>query len=163
MPQVRRITRDDPLYEQECELREDVLLRPLGLSLARFHREFPGVEERFEHFVAVTRDPARGHRVIGCATLLPDTPRPGSGKLMQMAVNLQRQGEGIGRQLVVAVESRAFRDLGLSQLFCHARVPVVGFYESLGWQPDGEVFLEVGIPHRRMTVRRPEMDDGVAF
>jgi predicted GNAT family N-acyltransferase len=159
VPQVRRITRDDPLYEQECDLREDVLLRPLGLSLARFHQEFPGAEERFEHFVAVTRDPARGLRVIGCAALLPNAPASGAGKLMQMAVNPQRQGEGIGRQLVSAVEARAFGGLGLEALSCHARVPVVGFYESLGWQVDSDVFDEVGIPHRRMVVRRPEMEE----
>lgn len=160
---IRRITRDDPLYRQECDLREEVLLRPLGLSLARFHREFPGVEERFEHFVATFRDPSRGERVIGCATLLPDSPRAGSGKLMQMAVNPQRQGEGIGRQLVVAVESRAFRDLGLRELHCHARVPVIGFYRSLGWDEDSGVFDEVGIPHKRMVVRQPATEDDRLF
>jgi N-acetylglutamate synthase-like GNAT family acetyltransferase len=160
---IRRITRDDPLYQQECALREDVLLRPLGLDLRRFHAAFPGIEEKFEHFVATFRDPTRGERVIGCATLIPDYPTPGVGKLMQMAVDLQRQGEGIGRQLVVAVESRAFRDLELRELFCHSRLPVVGFYKSIGWAEDSEVFDEVGIPHKRMNIRRPEMTESTDF
>jgi predicted GNAT family N-acyltransferase len=155
---IRRITRDDPLYEQELALREEVLLRPLGLDLARFHAEFPGVEERLEHYVATIDDAVRGERVVGCAALLPNHPGPGVGRLLQMAVNLQRQGEGIGRMLVVAVEARAFRDLGLRELYCHAQLPVVGFYRSLGWSEDAGVFAEAGIPHRRMVIRRPEMD-----
>lgn len=149
---VRRITRNDPLYAQACALREDVLLRPIGYDLARFKTEFPGVEERLEHFVATFED--RGaERVIGVAALLPDSPSPGSGRLMQMAVNLQRQGEGIGRQLVAAVESRAFGALGLRQLVCHAQVVVSGFFEQMGWRAEGAEFVEAGLPHRRMEIR----------
>lgn len=158
MTQIRRITLDDPLYPQECALREAVLLRPLGLSMVDMRREFPGVEERFEHFVAVFDHPA-GPRVIGCAALLPNYPEPGMGKLMQMAVDLQRQGEGIGRRLVVAIEQRAFGELGLAAIYCHAQLPATGFYKSLGWRFDGEVFKEAGIDHRRMILRPEPPDD----
>lgn len=147
---VRRITLDDPLYPQECALREAVLLNPIGLDVPKFKALFPGVEERFEHFVAVFDHPS-GPRVVGCATLLPDYPEPGRGKLMQMAVDLQRQGEGIGSRLVVAVERRAFGELGLKSLFCHARDTAYGFYASLGWTFDSDVFDEAGVPHRRMV------------
>ncbi|MBX3402223.1 MAG: GNAT family N-acetyltransferase [Phycisphaeraceae bacterium] len=149
---IRRITLDDPLYPQECALRESVLLRPIGLDVPKFKALFPGVEERFEHFVAVFAHPS-GPRIVGCATLLPDHPEPGVGKLMQMAVDLQRQGEGIGTRLVVAVEQRAFGELGLRELFCHARDTAYGFYASLGWTFDSEVFDEAGVPHRRMVFR----------
>jgi GNAT superfamily N-acetyltransferase len=175
MAQIRRIQRSDPLYGQERSLREDVLLRPIGLDLSKFEREFPGIEEQFEHFVAVTHrpgaspasdrlvmglDPASlgGPCVIGCAALLAHYPRPGVGKLMQMAVDRQRQGEGIGRRLVVAVEARAFGELGLDELFCHAQLPAIGFYERLGWEVDSDEFIEANIPHRRMRVRAPASD-----
>ncbi len=152
MVKIRRITRDDPLYRQECALREDVLLRPIGYDLKRFMAEFPGVEERFEHFVATFND--RGtERVVGCAALLPGHPEGTSGKLMQMAVNRQRQGEGIGRSLVAAVESRAFGELGLTELICHAKADAATFYEKFGWRPDPEPFVEAGVPHRKMTLR----------
>lgn len=154
MIRIRRITRDDPLYAQELALREDVLLRPSGLDMAAFHAEFPGFEERFEHFVALFDHPG-GERVVGCVTLLPDHPEPGSGKLMQMAVDRQRQGEGIGRRLVVAVERRAFGELGLTRLYCHAQLTAVGFYQSLGWECLSDVFDEAGIPHRKMGMSHP--------
>jgi N-acetylglutamate synthase-like GNAT family acetyltransferase len=151
--EIRRILPTDPLYPQECALREEVLLRPIGYDIGRFRSEF-GVEDRFEHFVAVFDHPG-GPRVVGTACLLPDYPTPGVGKLMQMAVDLQRQGEGIGRRLVVAIEQRAFGQLRLTELFCHARDTAYGFYQSLGWDFDSETFMEAGVPHRRM-VFRPE-------
>jgi predicted GNAT family N-acyltransferase len=151
---IRRITRSDPLYQQERDLREEVLLAPIGYDLPRFLRDFPGLEEKFEHFVAVDRQPT-GERVVGCATLLPNHPARGVGRLMQMAVNPQRQGEGIGTRLVVAVESRAFGELALQELFCHAQIVAAPFYERLGWAADGDKFMEAGIPHRRMFLRPP--------
>jgi GNAT superfamily N-acetyltransferase len=184
LAEIRRITREDPLYPQECALREEVLLGPIGYDLARFSREFVGIEDRFEHFVAVTHRPGNALRplddgeqgqrvssndpaiptnsresggpcVIGCAALLPNYPEPGMGKLMQMAVDRQRQGEGLGRRLVVAVESRAFGELGLREVFCHAQLPAIGFYQSLGWEIASEEFMEAGIPHRKMVLRSP--------
>lgn len=158
---------DNPLYPQACELRENVLLRPIGFDMARF-RELFDVEERFEHFVAVFDHPS-GPRVIGTACLLPDYPSPGIGKLMQMAVDPQRQGEGIGRRLVVALERRAFGELGLTELFCHARDNAYGFYESLGWDFDSDTFSEAGVPHRKMVFRpepltaSPPQDDASDF
>ncbi len=155
---VRRITIGDPLYAQSVAVRESELLKPIGLDLAKFKAMFPGVEERFEHFVAVFDHPS-GPRVVGTALLLPNQgpggPETGMGKLMQMAVDRQRQGEGIGTKLVVAVERRAFGELGLRGLFCHARDTAFGFYESLGWAYDSDVFLEAGVPHRRMVFHAP--------
>lgn len=150
--QIRRITRDDPLYAQEVALRETVLLAPIGLDLEKFQEMFPGVEERFEHFVAVFDHP-KGPRVLGCALLLPDYPEKGIGKLMQMAVDFQRHGEGIGTLLVVALERRAFVELALREVFCHARDTAIGFYSSLGWEFDSDTFMEAGVPHRRMIFR----------
>jgi N-acetylglutamate synthase-like GNAT family acetyltransferase len=149
---IRRITMGHPLYAQEVALREDVLLRPIKYDIARYRLEFPGLEEKLEHFVAVASQHGR-ERVIACAALLPNVPGPGTGRLTQMAVDRQRQGEGLGRRLVVAVESRAFGELGLTELFAHVQVGIKGFFESLGWEPDGPEFNEAGIPHQKMVMR----------
>ena len=159
MVRIRRITTEDPLYPQECALREDVLLRPIGYDMERYQRDFPGVEDRLEHFVAVTAHHGRD-RVVGCAALLPDEQRPGAGRITQMAVDPQRQGEGIGRRLVVAIESRAFGELRLRELCCHVPVAAMGFFESLGWEVDSEQFVEAGVPHLRMAIRQPEETEG---
>ena len=151
MIQIRRITTDDPLYAQECALRESALLGQVGLTMDKFKAEFDGVEERFEHFVATVQQHRGGtpvERVVGCAALLPGDPP----QLMQMAVDPQRQGEGIGKKLVVAIEQRVFGELALGTIICHARLPAIPFYERLGWAVVSEEFEEVGIPHRTMSI-----------
>ncbi|MEL6795239.1 MAG: GNAT family N-acetyltransferase [Planctomycetota bacterium] len=145
------ITTGDPLYPGECDLRELVLLRPIGYDMDRFRAEYPGFEDKFLHFVAVMGSPG-GDRVVGCVLLLPETDTPGVGKLMQMAVHPQRQGEGIGKRLVIEVERHAFSELGLASLYCHAQLQAVSFYEALGWETVGGIFDEAGIPHRKMVM-----------
>lgn len=152
MTRIQLIGRTHPLYPQAVELRERVLLAPIGYDVARFAADFPGVEERFDHFVAVIDHP-KGKRVIGTVCLLPPAAPTELGKLMQMAVDPQRQREGIGRELLAELERRAFGELGLIGLYCHAREDAVGFYKSMGWSIAGERFTEAGIPHFRMEFR----------
>lgn len=155
---VLRISPADPLYAQAVALREEEILRPLGLDMAAFHRALPGIEDRAEHFVAVV-DVLGLQRVVGCASLVAGDPGPGAGRMLQMAVSRQRQREGIGRLLVSAVEKRAFGELGLRELVCHSPLGSVGFCESLGWAVDSAEFPEAGVPHRRMVLRLPA-DEG---
>jgi predicted GNAT family N-acyltransferase len=143
-----------PLYPQEVDLRERVLLEPIGYTMAKFAADFP-FEDRFEHFVAVIEHP-KGKRVVGCVCLLPNHPEPGVGKLMQMAVDPQRQGEGIGRELVAHLERRAFGELGLRELYCHSREDACGFYRQMGWTIAGERFMEAGVPHFKMVFKPDE-------
>lgn len=152
MVRIEMIQHDHALYPQECALRESVLLEPIGYDMDRYRSEYPGMEEGVEHFVAVVDHPS-GPRVVGCAVLRPDYPASGCGKVMQVAVDPQRQGEGIGRQLIIAVESHAFGRLGLSELFCHAQLSAVPFYERLGWRIDSDTFVEAGIEHRKLAIQ----------
>lgn len=158
MIKIQRISTADPLYRQEVALRNSVLLRPIGLDVDKLQELFPGLEDQAEHYVAVFDHPS-GPVVVGTAILLPNHPEEGVGKLMQMTVDPQRQGEGIGTRLVVAVERRAFAELGLAVIFCHARDTALGFYSSLGWQFDSDTFMEAGIPHRRMVFQNAPADD----
>jgi predicted GNAT family N-acyltransferase len=160
MIRVRRITKADPLYPQAADLCERVLLSPLGYTMDRFLKEYPGFEERLEHFVAVIDHP-KGERVIGNVCLRPEG-KPGqetTGRLTQMCVDPQRQGEGVGHLLLSALERRAFGELALPELYCHAQDRAVGFYQRLGWTPDGPVFTEAGIPHRKMRFHPEDRPD----
>lgn len=155
MLRVQRIALNHPLYPQECALREAVLLRPIGYDMPRFLAEYAGMEEAFEHFVAVAQHQS-GPRVVGCALLRPNYPETGLGKVMQVAVDPQRQGEGIGRKLIIAIESHAFGILNLDEIYCHAQLSAVGFYERLGWHAQGDIFTEAGIDHRRLVIRNEQ-------
>lgn len=157
---VRRITTSDDLYAQERLLREAVLLRPIGYDLDRFSEEYPRVDLEAEHFVAVRRDGGE-EMVVGCALLLPHEPDEGSGKVMQVAVDEEHRGRGIGRRLMEAVQSYAFEDLGLERVVCHAQLPAVAFYKTLGWTVSGDVFSEAGVDHLKMGLGAPEANGRV--
>ncbi|MCA9312664.1 MAG: GNAT family N-acetyltransferase [Phycisphaerales bacterium] len=157
MIDIRRIAADHPLYPQETALRERVLLRDAGFDFESFRAAYP-YEDTAEHFIAVTTDHHSGSPVdvvLGTALLIPGHPDPGVGKVTQVAVDPQRQGEGIGRRLMVTLESRAFGELGLARVFCHAQNTAMGFYTRLGWRIDGDEFVEAGIPHHRMVLDAP--------
>lgn len=160
MIEIRHISPAHPLYAQETSLRERELLAGAGYDFASFRRDYP-YEDAAEHFVAVTTHTNSGtpvEVVIGAALLIPDHPDPGVGKVTQVVVDPQRQGEGIGRRLMVTLESRAFGELGLREVFCHAQNTAMGFYTRLGWLIEGDEFIEAGIPHHRMCLKHPGGD-----
>ena len=171
MIEIARITPDDPRYEGEKRLREQVLLRAVGYDFASYVRDYPA-EDRVEHFVAVERQTGKtpsgwdaasdpcgeppvgsGWSVVGCGLLLPDAPEAGIGKVSQVAVDPQRRGEGIGLRVMTAIEARAFGELGHRELFCHAQSTAVEFYKKLGWGVASDEFTEAGIPHYKMAIR----------
>ena len=61
-----------------------------------------------------------------------------------------RRGEGLGSRILKAgIESAKW--MGAKQVCIEAQTHAVGFYEKQGFRCEGEVFLEDGIPHIRMT------------
>jgi YbgC/YbaW family acyl-CoA thioester hydrolase len=77
----------------------------------------------------------------------------GSGKIGRMAVNRVLRGSSLGRELLEALMAAA-RERGDAEVMLHAQRTAEGFYSRLGFQPRGEPFDEVDIPHIEM-VRRP--------
>lgn len=73
----------------------------------------------------------------------------GVGKVERVAVREPHRGEGWGERLMAAVESRA-REAGYERVRLAAQLPVVDFYERLGYEVVGEEFVDAGIPHRSM-------------
>jgi predicted GNAT family N-acyltransferase len=70
-------------------------------------------------------------------------------KIGRMAVLRERRGEGIGRDILGFLMAHAKRQ-GFSRAILHAQLTAEGFYLKNGYIPDGEVFEEAGIAHRRM-------------
>jgi YbgC/YbaW family acyl-CoA thioester hydrolase len=77
---------------------------------------------------------------------------PGVGKIGRMAVHRVLRGTGVGREVLQALTSSA-RHRGDHTLRLSAQRTAEGFYRRLGYQPVGEVYDEVGIPHIDMEMR----------
>jgi predicted GNAT family N-acyltransferase len=73
----------------------------------------------------------------------------GSAKIGRMAVLKSYRRKGVGRRLLTRALAAAKRR-GARKIYLHAQVPVIRFYERLGFFCVGPVFDEAGIQHRKM-------------
>lgn len=70
-------------------------------------------------------------------------------KIGRMAVLKELRGAGIGKAILEFLMDEA-RGRGFKRAVLHAQLSAEGFYLKQGFMPEGEVFEEAGIPHRRM-------------
>ncbi|MFI5802797.1 GNAT family N-acetyltransferase [Streptomyces sp. NPDC051561] len=74
---------------------------------------------------------------------------PEVGSLGRLAVSGAARGLGVGAALVRGIEDVA-RARGLTAIDLHAQTHALGFYERLGYEAYGPVFLDADIDHRAM-------------
>ncbi len=133
------INYESELYPEVLYLRYNVLRLPLGLELT----EDDVIEDKNQYIIIGQRD----SKVVACLMLKildKDTV-----KFRQMAVDPIMQQSGIGTLLINYAENFCFLN-EYSKLELNARKSAKGFYLQLGYQPVGEHFTEVGIPHIKM-------------
>ncbi len=143
MPEIIRIEMDNPLYQKERELRNKVLLRPIGIPDFGWEMN----DKKSWHFVAMDK-----LELIGCVLLVPLNKEKSKGQLIQMAVESTWQGKGVGKLLVQSLIAFASA-LGIKEIEIHSRAEVTTFYEQLGFQVYGDEFEEVGIKHRLLHLK----------
>jgi len=76
----------------------------------------------------------------------------GVAKIGRVAVLSTFRGLGVGDALMNAAIGTT-RTLNFVTLILDAQLPVIAFYERFGFVAEGDVFLDAGIEHRRMTRR----------
>jgi predicted GNAT family N-acyltransferase len=82
---------------------------------------------------------------VGTGRLQPD------GRIGRIAVLRDSRRRGIGG-LILNCLADAARTRGLVRAYLHAQVASVPFYRGHGFVPEGDAFLEAGIPH--VTMKR---------
>lgn len=93
------------------------------------------------HFL-VTMD----NQAIATARLKPD------GQIGRMAVLKAYRNQGIGNRLLQFV-LLTVSSLGIKQVYLHAQLAALHFYEKQGFKPQGELFYEADIPHKKMQLK----------
>jgi predicted GNAT family N-acyltransferase len=126
-------------YQQMVKLRDDILLKPLGLSFTPEELE----KEKDHLLIGAYED----DNLLACCMLVEENP--GTVRLRQMAVLNNLQGKGIGKALMIFAENLA-RDRGYKKISMHARKNAIGFYEKMGYVRVGDEFEEITIPHYLM-------------
>lgn len=70
-------------------------------------------------------------------------------KFERMAVDSQYRGIGYGQQLIKAMELVS-RERGCRRAMLSAQTHAIPFYEKLGFETHGDVFMDANIPHKKM-------------
>ena len=102
-------------------------------------------DQRAVHFLALVSG-----RAVGTARVVMSH---GRAKIGRMAVLKSYRRTGVGARLLKHAVATAKR-LTARQIYLNAQVPVIGFYERMGFRAVGRVFDEAGILHRRMILGR---------
>ena len=136
---VSQINPESPQFGQVWDLREEVLRKPIGLSLKN--------DDLSRDYIDTIFVAAHNGKVIGCVFFHHlDTAQV---QLRAMAVYNDWQGKGVGRMLVTTGEKFA-AEKGYDKIILHARKVAMGFYAGMGYTVSGDEFTEVGIPHFMM-------------
>ncbi len=129
-------------YKELLDLRYKILLQPLGLKFLDSYRE---EEANFLHIGCIENSTGE---LIGGLILAPINNE--EIRVMQVAVDVIHQGEGVGKKLIEYAESVA-KEIGYERIIMHAMLSVVGFYEKLGFKQEGDLFEEKGVRFVRMV------------
>jgi predicted GNAT family N-acyltransferase len=144
------------------ELRCTVFVKEQGVP---FEEELDGKDNDSEHFLLLataqrqTSTSAAEHSgqltevPVACARLrrIDSEGVQRCYKLERVAVLAPHRGRGLGRKLVAAVLQTCDTPC---LILIHAQVSAAGFWSQLGFSPMGETFLEAGIIHQAMELRR---------
>ncbi len=89
---------------------------------------------------------SEGGEAVATGRLLPD------GHIGRVAVLKSWRGRGIGRQIMLALMQQAQRH-GLPGVALSAQYHACSFYEALGFQAEGDIYMEAGIEHIDMWLK----------
>lgn len=89
-------------------------------------------------------------KAIGCARLL------NNGHIGRLAIRKDFRNKGFGRQLlrniVQAGLNQQYRESRDGDIFLHAQIDAIPFYQKLGFCVIGNRFIDAGIPHKTMVL-----------
>jgi phosphoribosylglycinamide formyltransferase-1 len=135
-----RATDDTGLLECAFAIRKEVFCEeqrvPEDLELDEYD------SEAWHFLLFVNGVPAAVARLVN---------KQGAAKIGRVAVRAAFRGQGLGKR-IMELAMHAAKELRLDPMVLDAQVPVIPFYEALGFTAHGGVFDDAGIPHRRMTM-----------
>ena len=130
-------------YWRACRLREEVLRTPLGLPLSTIDVQGESEQLHFGLF-------SDSGELVAC--VLAAVSGAHHAKIRQTAISPAYQRQGFGCRIMTELES-VLVARHIRMLTLHARSTAVAFYQKLGFEVDGDEFIEVSIAHRRMIKR----------
>ena len=111
------------------------------------HLELDELDSVCRHFIATPDKSSPLRDAVGTARIL--FLDDGTAKAQRVAVLKKARKSGVGAALMFALEGEAAR-AGRGLLILSSQVSAIPFYEKLGYEAYGDVFMDAGIEHRMM-------------
>ena len=92
-------------------------------------------------------------RCVGTGRLVHLDDR--QAQIGRMAVLAPYRNQGVGR-LILGELTELAKSQGMESIVLHSQVVAIPFYEKLGFQAQGPIYDEAGIPHRNMILVLPK-------
>lgn len=127
------------IYLDALKIRYQVFVKEQGVQL---EREIDKDEAYAVHFVLYEDNEA-----LATVRLLPVDEK--TMKLQRMAVKKEARHRGLGNIIIAEAEKFA-KQQGFTTIKLGAQLTAQEFYEKMGYQAYGEVFLDAGIKHIAM-------------
>jgi len=106
-------------------------------------------EEEFDEYDSLSRHFLGFYEKIPCGTARFRNTEKGI-KLERFCVLLPYRNRNVGKNLVLKLVEEA-KVNNPSQIYLHAQIQAMGFYEKLGFLGEGNIFLEANIEHKKMV------------
>jgi ElaA protein len=122
------------------QVRKAVFVDEQGIALAE---DIDGLDDLATHFLATDEGTP-----IGTARLLE---KGSTGKIGRLAVLKSHRSKGIGAAIMRAVLDALAARAHIREARLGAQIEAIAFYEALGFTPEGDPFLDAGLPHQEMV------------
>lgn len=137
-----RYSINDPAFNELIDLRYNLLRKPLGLNFETGELE---AEANDIHIAGYLNS-----KLSACLVLSPISKS--IYKMRQVCVSIEYQNKGIGTKLIQFAE-RTCTNLNADSIVLNARETALNLYLKNGYQINSDMFIELGIPHYKMTKR----------
>lgn len=131
------------LSREALAIRQTVFVGEQGVPI---ELEIDDLDDSTTHYVGFTES----HAVTTARVLVN---QDGSNWHIQRVATLSdARGHGYAAKIMQEIIADA-KEAGVHTLDLGAQVSALGFYEKLGFEAEGDVFLDAGIEHRNMVLK----------
>lgn len=127
--------------EKSFQLRRDVFINEQAVTE---DEEFDELDNTCTHYLAKIAG-------IVAGTIRLRTLETGEKKIERLCVAKNYRGHGVGRQIMQKV-LKDVKDSNTKTVLLNGQTHAVGFYQSFGFKPYGDEFMDSRIPHRSLKL-----------
>ena len=125
------------------------LIKPIRVKVFVIEQHVPEELEWDEYDESAWHAVAKlNEQVVGTGRLILDQSK---AKIGRMAVDKNCRGKGVGSQILRDLINLG-KEKGAQEFILHAQTHAITFYAREGFEPDGPIFDEAGIPHIEMRL-----------